>query len=428
MKRNSLLGLVVMVAAACSVPEDPSSYFPDHMPTSLCNDDEVMIGGVCVPQQAPSGWTCDRSSYLSADGCHCECGVPDPDCLVVDQPVVGCEHLDNATCDGGMCNGDPRWTCDISFYGTNDGCDCGCGALDPDCPSSMTSEDCDYDACEDETEVDAADPTRCVPIELPAGWTCGAYWLTDGVCECGCGIPDPECGVDLTIDDCSNYYHGCDGGRPDPASPTECIPVPAGWDCNGMSYGDGDCSCGCGALDSDCPTDLHVRDCVSDGCGQWGDSPDPYNPLECVFSPPQDGWECDMEIFYDGEVCDCGCGDIDPDCDADMVCDVEHCDPGDELDPEDIGECREYCEPPSEPVGDAVCTNGGDSSISINGAVYCTLTLSACSDGNRYMVECGGGDCTCFVNGACVGHTSGYCGSVQGTLNSECGWSLTDDR
>jgi hypothetical protein len=420
--------LIFLIATACSPAEEPTRYL-NLTPTSACDPGQVLIVGVCVPEEAPAGWTCDSSSYLAADGCHCGCGVPDPDCLVVDQPVVGCEHLDNATCAGGVCSGDPRWSCSESYYGTGDGCDCGCGAVDPDCPAPLTVDACDFDSCAEGFEADPEDPTACVAIELPAGWTCGAGWLTDGVCECGCGIADPECPADLTIDDCYFYYHGCgDGGRPDPASPAACVPVPAGWDCNGMSYGDGDCTCGCGAPDSDCPSELHVRDCVNDGCGSWGDSPDPYDPLGCVFNPPQDGWECDMEIFFDGEVCDCGCGRVDPDCDADGVCDVEHCSPGDEIDPEDLGECREICEPPVEPVGDAVCTNGGESSVSINGAVYCTMSLSACTDGNRYMVECGGGDCTCYVNGACVAHTSGYCGSVQGTLNGECGWSLVDDR
>ena len=32
-----------------------------------------------------------------------------------------------------------RWLCDESYYGTNDGCDCGCGVLDPDCSSAAAS-------------------------------------------------------------------------------------------------------------------------------------------------------------------------------------------------------------------------------------------------------------------------------------------------
>lgn len=38
----------------------------------------------------------------------------------------------------------PReWVCPAGYYGFGDGCDCGCGALDPDC-ADMTVESCDY--------------------------------------------------------------------------------------------------------------------------------------------------------------------------------------------------------------------------------------------------------------------------------------------
>ena len=35
------------------------------------------------------------------------------------------------------------WACSASFFGTGDGCDCGCGALDPDCRSASVNA-CDY--------------------------------------------------------------------------------------------------------------------------------------------------------------------------------------------------------------------------------------------------------------------------------------------
>jgi Lysyl oxidase len=37
----------------------------------------------------------------------------------------------------------PEWSCDPNFYDTDDGCDCGCGAFDPDCPNP-TSQVCQY--------------------------------------------------------------------------------------------------------------------------------------------------------------------------------------------------------------------------------------------------------------------------------------------
>ncbi|HEX7478644.1 MAG TPA: hypothetical protein VF331_12610 [Polyangiales bacterium] len=38
---------------------------------------------------------------------------------------------------------DPSWTCTPDFYGTGDGCDCGCGVVDLDCASAAVT-DCNY--------------------------------------------------------------------------------------------------------------------------------------------------------------------------------------------------------------------------------------------------------------------------------------------
>lgn len=39
----------------------------------------------------------------------------------------------------------PEWTCEAGFFSSNDGCDCGCGAVDPDCtnPTAAACEYCD---------------------------------------------------------------------------------------------------------------------------------------------------------------------------------------------------------------------------------------------------------------------------------------------
>ena len=42
------------------------------------------------------------------------------------------------------------WTCNSKFYGSNDGCDCNCGAWDPDCDSSSQKVfNCDMDYSSD---------------------------------------------------------------------------------------------------------------------------------------------------------------------------------------------------------------------------------------------------------------------------------------
>lgn len=37
----------------------------------------------------------------------------------------------------------PEWVCPAQFFGTDDGCDCGCGVVDPDCPDA-TADSCQY--------------------------------------------------------------------------------------------------------------------------------------------------------------------------------------------------------------------------------------------------------------------------------------------
>lgn len=47
----------------------------------------------------------------------------------------------------------PEWNCSAQYYDARDGCDCGCGAPDPDC-AEATIEACDYEWCKDEPVED----------------------------------------------------------------------------------------------------------------------------------------------------------------------------------------------------------------------------------------------------------------------------------
>ena len=40
--------------------------------------------------QVPSSWTCSPSYYNATDGCDCNCGAPDPDCVKADQNLYWC--------------------------------------------------------------------------------------------------------------------------------------------------------------------------------------------------------------------------------------------------------------------------------------------------------------------------------------------------
>lgn len=138
----------------------------------------------------PHRWWCLVRYYGTLDGCDCECGSHDPDCDVEEpfQQVYNCE--DHEICEDGECvfpfldgeNGsatpyptksDPpaSWHCPGEFYSAYDGCDCDCGALDPDCtgdpPQAVfncdSSEICLYGRC-----VVVQQPTSASPSGSPA--------------------------------------------------------------------------------------------------------------------------------------------------------------------------------------------------------------------------------------------------------------------
>jgi hypothetical protein len=164
-------------------------------PTPICGDDAVnqpseecdgidnsaCPGEHCVGCQCsgvPVEWTCTLHWYGDGSDCDCGCGIIDPDCLDAtvgscdfcttpgscsaiscpgeidpdnnavcastcgDDIVEGgeeCDGSDNSACPGEycvgcQCSGVPvEWTCNPNYYGAGDGCDCGCGIIDPDC-------------------------------------------------------------------------------------------------------------------------------------------------------------------------------------------------------------------------------------------------------------------------------------------------------
>ena len=140
------------------------------------------------------------------------------------------------------------WTCDPTYYGAADGCDCGCGDLDPDCPDA-TAASCEYcdgcgivgGSCADAVEAD--DNSTCTPSNCgdgavqggevcdgaaPEGATCADFGFAAGTLSCAAST----CNADLSA---------CTGG-----------PM-AGWTCPAGYYGAGDgCDCGCGVVDPDC--------------------------------------------------------------------------------------------------------------------------------------------------------------------------------
>ena len=153
------------------------------------------------PGGVPAEWTCDPSYFGTLDGCDCGCGVFDPDCGENGQELLNCGA--GEICDAtGQCvageGGIPAtWTCPAAYYGTDDGCHCGCGVLDPDCTgSTQVVHGCTPgDICNEDAVC--ASPTGVTAEDVPAGWICppGYYGTRDG-CDCDCGAYDPDCDID----------------------------------------------------------------------------------------------------------------------------------------------------------------------------------------------------------------------------------------
>jgi len=139
--------------------------------------------------EIPLEWTCKPEQYGSGDGCQCNCGTFDPDCNAFEAVAINCPNYDDICIPGPMnepicalrhevlsdrkliqvqagvavhhpqfyfsndtdVDGAPwgkyalgavpaTWTCNPLFYGSKDGCDCECGAWDPDCDTTPFSQ------------------------------------------------------------------------------------------------------------------------------------------------------------------------------------------------------------------------------------------------------------------------------------------------
>ena len=141
----------------CANPNSTSCSSCSVACTDICSSQSLGAyesgTGSCSLSTVPATWSCDLSAYGSGDGCDCGCGAHDPDCTSSASSActscnddsacsTSCSQItatNNATCT----NVPAAWHCAPGYYGAGDGCDCGCGALDPDCTSSASSA-CDY--------------------------------------------------------------------------------------------------------------------------------------------------------------------------------------------------------------------------------------------------------------------------------------------
>jgi hypothetical protein len=279
----------------------------------------------------PADWLCGHASY--GDGlCDCGCVVTDIDCESTQGdacdscPIWGCSRNACSTIDpenNAFCTAPPSdWTCSERLYRDGSICNCGCGFRDPDCATS-DRDDCDdcnaEGSCSGQECPGLIDPDAvedCVQPSVPNAWTCypGDYGSSLR-CDCGCGVPDPDCrsndaALCETCGNCGIYQ--C----PDsllPGDTTQCKPPPESWICEPEIWGDGNCDCGCGVVDIDCDPNNTSYCLICRGCSQGHcERIDPKNTGRCTFEIPAE-WTCSATVYWDG-VCDCGCGALDRDC------------------------------------------------------------------------------------------------------------------
>lgn len=342
-----------------------------------CGDGAKCIGGGCMATGCAEDADCANPTSGDAPA---TCFDLDQD--EVNECFLSCSE--GETCPDGMeCFADfgfcvypvEDWDCFPDFYGTGDGCDCGCGTVDPDCAAEDVAAceycdnagSCSQSACEGNIEIDPTDNASCIPTV--DGWTCsGAFYDDDeDICHCGCGIPDPDC-ADAGVEACEvcEVNGSCSQGVVcsdllDPADPTACL-----WNCDPAVYGaDDGCNCGCGLVDADC-ADATVDSCETcnnaGSCTEFecaGDI-DPADSSTCL--EPIEGWTCPVPLFDDGETCHCGCGIPDPDCEAAGlgscdVCDAQGSCSGDNACPglinaDDASTCDWTCDPAYYGTGD----------------------------------------------------------------------------
>ena len=332
----------------------------------------------CLPQGlcVPPAWTCNPTYYAASDACDCACGAYDPDCDDASVVVAGCKSLEICDKQGKCASKVPTaWTCQPTQYGALDSCDCGCGAVDPDCLFSFlgisgckTGETCGADGtcakcqpdckgkvcgddgcggkCGDCSGSDVCSGGQCVNPCAPKPLLCASNTCGDDGCggtcgncgtgtECVAGVckaivvpPAPDscdgsCGS-LAPSGCSCAIGCAKNGNCCKDYSTACTCKP---NCAGKQCGDDGCggtcgTCGVGApycgtnqqCSATCTKQCGGKACGDDGCGGQCGSCGAESSCGGSFQCVPGSWKCAQLYFADGVACDCGCGAPDPDC------------------------------------------------------------------------------------------------------------------
>jgi hypothetical protein len=194
--------------AACDACDDPGSCSHQVCPgtinatsNALCGKPTPPPAWRCDPSQYADAKMCDCGCGAPDPDCsdnkpetceRCDCGVQCPGAV---------DQKDTTKC----APPPPGWTCRPEAY-ADFKCDCGCGAMDIDCIPDMYCMDCD--GCPNAYcgRLDPNDITKCDDRPLPPNWTCPPETYWDGACDCGCGARDYDCAssLELACDHCND--------------------------------------------------------------------------------------------------------------------------------------------------------------------------------------------------------------------------------
>ncbi len=224
--------------------------------------------------------------------------VPDGECMVMSEPL-----------DFAFRWVPPEWTCDAGAYHHDDGCDCACGAPDPDCapsifdsPLAVPSSDCtDGELCvEGRCAATCAIAFGDTPARAcPSGQLC-TIELPDDLCASGVPVDPAALGQACTT---SATYCAVADGLPGGLCSWDTLPT-----CRPLCASRADC-----APEEHCYV-MRGDPMLGEGKGY------------CTDGAPS-AWYCEPDKWEDGQVCHCGCGFGDPDCDNPAL-PVEGCEGG----------------------------------------------------------------------------------------------------
>lgn len=162
-------------------------------------------------------------SEIDVEDTHVSKPVKNPRCLYLEHAEINMPPPPSS------------WKCEPTYYGTGDGCDCGCGAPDLDCESKLGGA-CDPNACGEDGSCsgsvycDGIDPEDNSKCDATPDWLCSPliYGDPDAICDCACGIVDVDCPSKepSVCDSCSDAF-SCDPegdcATLDPADNTQCV-------------------------------------------------------------------------------------------------------------------------------------------------------------------------------------------------------------